>query len=713
MNISTAIAIGTASMLAMSATAQEAKQDTIARQHVLDEVSIESQVPEAQMKGDAMVFQISNSPIKKAGTLEDLLDKLPQVTAKDGSVEVFGRGTAEIYINGRRIYDNTELKRILSENVASIKVINNPGARYAASTRAVIRIQTIKAFGDGFGFSNMADAGYRYDWSYGDQFDANYRVGGFDLTGRVGGHFTNTEGPQKSEQFNYIRNGNQTDVYEQRSDARTINETEAYDFMLQGNYNTQKGSSMGIRYEYGRTPSSSMSLNFPTHVLLNGQELEFLDSHTEGNNQITSHSTNLYYVGKIFGNWELSWNADGFWNENKGTTFSDEKVHITGQDPISVQVPAVSSNKNQFVATKAILEHPLWGGVASFGGEYSSNNRRNLYLSASSLTNSDRNKVHEQVISGFLEYKRRFGRFDTNLGLRYEHVESDYYQDGTLSNELSRSYTDLFPSASISTVLFNRVWTQLSYSNDISRPAYSYYTNSLVYLNRYTLSGGNANLQPTYQRNLTLNVAYKTMFLNLGYQRVQNAISILLLPQANNPQVCEQRPYNMDDYDHLYATFSYRPNINAWWHPMLAVNAGCQNFKAYDIEGRSTISMNRPLFNLIWQNNFNLPWQLMLDADATYISAGDQLNTRINQGILITSLKLQRDFLERKLNVSLDVTDPFSLQKIEAKVYSGANIAHTHNIAHWQAQLRVTYRFNRDRDKYRGTGAGAAMRSRM
>ena len=59
-----------------------------------------------------------------------LFDKIPNVSAKDGAVKVFGRGTPVVYINGRKVRDNAELDQLASDNIKSVEVINNPGARY-------------------------------------------------------------------------------------------------------------------------------------------------------------------------------------------------------------------------------------------------------------------------------------------------------------------------------------------------------------------------------------------------------------------------------------------------------------------------------------------------------------------------------------------------------------------------------------------------------
>ena len=63
---------------------------------VLGEVTVKGNLPKTQVKGDAMVTTVSGTLLEKAGTAENLLDKIPNVTAQDGAVTVFGRGTPEI-----------------------------------------------------------------------------------------------------------------------------------------------------------------------------------------------------------------------------------------------------------------------------------------------------------------------------------------------------------------------------------------------------------------------------------------------------------------------------------------------------------------------------------------------------------------------------------------------------------------------------------------
>ena len=110
----------------------------------LGEVVVKADLPKTRVKGDAMVTTVAGSILENAGTGNDLLNKIPGVSANEGDIKVFGAGTPEIYINGRKVRDKSELDQLASDNIKSVEVVNNPGSRYDATVNAVIRIQTKK-----------------------------------------------------------------------------------------------------------------------------------------------------------------------------------------------------------------------------------------------------------------------------------------------------------------------------------------------------------------------------------------------------------------------------------------------------------------------------------------------------------------------------------------------------------------------------------------
>ena len=93
---------------------------------LLGEVVVKGDLPKVQLKGDAQVTNVQGTILEKAGTGNDLLSKLPGVSAEEGTVNVFGSGTAEIYINGRKMRNASELDQLSSDNVKRVEVVRIP-----------------------------------------------------------------------------------------------------------------------------------------------------------------------------------------------------------------------------------------------------------------------------------------------------------------------------------------------------------------------------------------------------------------------------------------------------------------------------------------------------------------------------------------------------------------------------------------------------------
>ena len=154
----------------------------------LQEVVVKGNLPNTRLKGNAMITRIQGTPLSDAGTLGEMLVKVPGMTGTDETPEVLGKGSPLIYINGRLMRDNSELKRLRSEEIRDVEVINNPGAQYDATVRAVVRIRTVRQQGDGLSLdltlSDEHDLRYDFDRPQA-KVGANYRKNGVDVFSSV------------------------------------------------------------------------------------------------------------------------------------------------------------------------------------------------------------------------------------------------------------------------------------------------------------------------------------------------------------------------------------------------------------------------------------------------------------------------------------------------------------------------------------------------
>jgi len=160
---------------------------------MLNEVVVKANLPTTRLKGNTMVTSVQNTALAKMGNAYDVLSHIPMVTGINGELNVFGRGTPVIYINGRQVKNESDLQQLNSAEIRSVELIANPGAAYASNIPAVIRIRTIPPQGDGFGFDITDALGF---WSYArNNTDINmrYRHNGFE----VFGNFNLYEGKRK------------------------------------------------------------------------------------------------------------------------------------------------------------------------------------------------------------------------------------------------------------------------------------------------------------------------------------------------------------------------------------------------------------------------------------------------------------------------------------------------------------------------------------
>ena len=682
---------------------------------LLGEVVVVSKLPKTRVKGEAMRTTIEGTILEKAGTVADALKRVPSLEAeRDGGVKVLGRGEAEVYINGRKVQDMNELSRLRSDQIAHVDVIQNPGARYAASTKAVVRIQLKKAQGEGFSFQDNLNGMYQYGYTIANNLDMNYRIGGLDLTASFwAGRYGHSKQRQDHELIYYVG----PDHYNSVTTQEGKNIWKGWSPQLQINYMINENHSLGAFYKYDRHPGTDFSDMFFTDNYENGILTEHSESDIRQSDTFKKHIFNAYYNGKI-GKLGIDFNVDGLFDqtETPGSTF-ETATSATGETS-QRNIESNTRSGNDFWATKLIFSYPVWNGNLSLGGEYSHNHRTDAYsftaTDAVPVKTTD-TKINESSTAAFMEYGKPFGRVFAQVGLRYEHLKNDYYNFGVREDEVCRNYGDWFPTAVISMPVGN-VQVALSYRRDIRRPNYGSLTSSTIYINRYTYQSGNPYLKPTYTHSLVLNTAYKWMNLTLNYGRIKDCetMSTEPYPGADDPPVSLVRPINSaEDFNQLSIYFAARPVIGCW-HPQWGVFAVFQNYKTPCADG-SILTLNHPFLNLVWQNDIELPRGFRLNASIVWASRGDYNNFRITKSRFNTSLGIQRDFSLGRLGTltaDLSCNDIFNTNKTGAVIY-GVREIYTHNPARRTFMLDLTWKFNTASSKYRGTGAGEKQKARM
>lgn len=677
----------------------------VADSKVLGEVVVKSSLPKTILKNGGMTATIAGSVLEKAGTMEHLLDRIPNVSAQNGNIKVFGRGEPIIYINGRQMRDRSELDRLSSDNIKSVEVIANPGARYAASTKAVIRITTKKIRGDGFGFDATTEGSYDEKKNAGGYARLNlyYRRNGLELGAYAYGSKQSSPDEKDLQQMTYLDK-----TLNQQDRTRWKNKTETFSSRLNACYQFDDNNSLGASISFLRNPKLQTDGKTEGSVLRDEVLTETTTYIRSEFGQNSNWSSNVYYVGKV-GKLGIDFNTDWFWSKGNNKNNIDEHYQEVNSEIQNQLVSSTTSKYNRLIASKMVFSYPLFGGDLSVGGEYSFTNRNTNYaIIPNTLADNVIDRIKEDMVSAFVTYNRDFGKLNMEAGLRYENVDFKYYDDGKYMAEQSKTYGEWFPSLSLSMPIGN-VQMQLSYAADINRPNYWVLRSGVQYSNHYTYETGNPFLVSEISRNISYDLAYKWLTFNLTYEHVSDPIYQTVEMYKDNTTIGLMRMINGKSYNNVTSTLNLQPTFGIW-HPMLSAMVEKQWFELETRDGRY---LNKPVAMFRFNNIFDTKWA-MFSVMMTYITKGYEENHYIYKPMFNTDLSIYKGFMKDCLTLQLYVSDVFGTNdshiigkygKLKETIFDEFSTS--------KISLIVRYKFNVTRSKYKGTGAGDSQKNRM
>ena len=685
-----------------SATYNTGKVGTIVLKEMtmhLQRVVVKSTRPLTTIKGNALVTNVAGSQLSHAGTANDVLRQVPMVTGRDGNFEVFGKGKPLIYINGRTVQDNNELSQLNSQDIKNVEVITNPGAKYDASVKAVIRIHTKPAQGDGFGVTLRAQNGYRHYFVSMEQANLKYRTGGLEMFANL----NNYSGKFYSHELMNMEtkaSTNWTQIIESFNRMRTNDFFGKLGFAWMLN----EHHSIGAYYLNGTTllkPTSELA----TESYGNGA-LEDKVSTLRHNRKHTvpKHHANIYYNGEV-GKLGIDFNMDYIWRKKRDSSHQLE-TNMSNENNLIV---STGIGHSRMFAEKLVLSHPLWKGQIEVGNEYTASQVQNDFnINMATVGNSD-TKSDEKNTAGFVSIAQQFGKVAVEAGLRYEHVIFKYTENGKLREDQSKTYNNVFPSLTLSTAL-GKAQLALSYTGKTQRPSYSDLDGTVNYVNRLTMGSGNPYLSPMKIHSVELMGVWKQFFGKVSYEYKKDAIIGTTKPYSEDGEVKLLTRENTPKIQELQAFLGAQFHVGIW---QPSVNAGIikQWFTAEYLGGRK--SFGNPLGIVQFQNAIHLPGDIWMNIDMEWDSRGNKENMQLGSSSYLNA-KLYKAFCNNRFSMSLEANDIFNKSNRDIMFYN-KDVTLWQNITSDNRALLLTleYNFNTSRNRYKGKGAGNTEISRF
>ena len=650
----------------------------------LQDVTVRAKRKAFSLKDGAFVANVSAVPsLRNSGSIDNLLNRIPFVQGSGGSYSVLGTGgDATLYLDGQRVQDASILQHLRSQDIASVEVINTPGAQYKASTNSVIKIHTIKKQDmtslsasqyallqnrlSTYTGANVAHSSARTYWTLN---------AGYSHAAMVSGN---------------------TDYHALRKAGGGLSETSSTDEMTNRSDFFMGGLSLNI------SPAKETNLGLVSNLKVGAMKVDVFSEgliHKEGgivrlNTPYTSQidarpyksTSSLYYNGKI-GATSVNVTDEILLGSGTNTSIYDEAG-------TSAHVQTKGTQRYAMNSLMLSFQTPIKGLKLGYGAEVTmSFNRNELQKTEQGIATDVAGstvKNGQTLLSSFLDVRAQWLGLMWYAGLRYEYESSSYTQGGVRVARQKPSPHFLSPSISLS-YSGEDLRATLSYRKSLNRPAYSSLNNFTLIENQYVYQQGNPFLRNETNDALQLLGTYKALSFSASYNYIRNTATTALARHETKDDVVLKRRINIPSYSTLSLGLDWSDSFGPY-SPSIEVEFQKQLLKY------SGLTFDRPELQLSTNHYVELGKGWSMNADASYSSRSHRLFSEYSAqwsyslmlskeiGNFTFDLSLQNLFLDNKHYRTRRMAGIFA-QEIEARDFSGVGL----NVSYRLHSVKASY----------------------
>ena len=642
-----------------------------------EEIEVTSEKPIMEMNFDKKVYNVSDNLVTQSGTATDVLNNIPSVSVDaDGNVSVRGSSNVKILINGKPSsllggQDNSVLEQIPSDNIEKVEIINNPSARYDAEGDVGIINIILKQRSD-LGYNGSVSVNGGTGDKYNTAVNLNFRKGNVGLFANYSYRSrrrTNTGNGYRenflSDSLHYLLQNDEGSGKNQGHFLSTgfdIDLNKMNNIYFIATYNS-RSRSRGDFTQYNNYNSYYIPSNlFTTRNYEDG----------DGNNIDLNLSYKLKFNKP---KQELNVSAEYSHNRNDEIQLNNTQ-QLTNEGQLANNTPTLSrdeaNNKYTYVVTQADYYQPLGGDnklefgykttyrdmdINQFYSDFDYN--VNEWVPDIFKNNEFFYKDYVHALYGMLGYQIK--DFGVQAGLRLEYTKADFHLANG-GSEYSNDYVDFFPSLSLTQKFLKNNDFIFNYSRRINRPGPWNLNPFIDYSDPLNLRSGNPYVKPEYLNAFELSyVRYFNVFTftsSVFYRNTTDGITRFTSIDSSGisyntvKNVASKKSYGVEAI--------LQGNPFKWWN-------GNINFSYYKSEvngndGFNDISNSAYNWSLKLMQNFS--FKNLFDVQLSYFYSGKMM---MLQGSLdpfqMLNLAVKKDFFNKKLSLSLRLTDVFNSQK--------------------------------------------------
>jgi len=636
----------------------------------LQEVLIKGKQQTFSMKNGTLIANVTrNKVLKNSGSIDKLLNKIPFVYGQDGEFVVLGTdGSAEIYLNNHKVQDPGILQTLRSQDILSVEVIKNPGAKYGAEVSSVIMIKTIK----------KSDTKAISINQYIQVQKRTSTYSGVNLSMDSGKIYWNLSlGYSNTNMFS--GNRNELSMTNSSNNSRTSNDVNIgynsnyYIGKFSVNISLSKDSDIGL---YSNLNGGEMKNEINSAGLINYTNgIESFNSPMSAlsNNKPLKSISTLYFTDKV-GNTNIDITDNLLYGRRK--QYFDYKE-------IKNETNVNTNGKQHFFVNALLCSFNTSVKIFNIGYGFeitSSINKNNFSETEKSINTGIEDsyiKNEQTLLAGYWDLRFSFKSFSFYAGLRYEHEIPKYIENG-VKNDKKNSSRNIYSPSTIISYNGESIKANIGYRRTVLRPSYSLLNNFIVYENRYAYQQGNPLLKNRISDLFSFMGIYKNFKWNFSYNIFKDKAASMLMPYSSNTTIVLKKINNVPKYSVSslglnWGTFygNYYPSIEVTF---------AKQWLDYNSKDYNKASFNISLDNYVeFKNNW------YLDIVSKYSTRKYNLFTRISHqwGYNITLSKEYKDFifdlsfnnlfLDRKLKINKKMNQ-ITLREIYLQDFSGVSL---------------------------------------
>ncbi len=529
-----------------------------------------------QHEVDRYVISLQNNPITKGNNTKEVLALMPGVTSEMGALKINGQDVSQIYIDGRKLRDRSELEAIQAENIDKVEIVYMIGSEDDASNMGgAIYIKLKKMVTGGYygstsgNFSASIEEGH---FSDNVNTSLNYRYKNLSVYNYISyGDFKNFGDYGLYSHYKDIDQYIDMETYG-KGWTHTFSDRLSLTYEIDEKHNI--GGNFRIRIANGSPRDHSQSI-----VKNNaGEQIN------KSNSIIDQKLRNRQYQAALNYNWLIDEKGsnfklvadylryDNYLNRNNNYLYKldtespyeeksqDRLDEMTDMVEVDARLALKVTEKSQFDVG---VNYSLNKSDQLLNYQYFENNQWKPDVNL-----NDNYKLKGENYAGFISFSSSLGeKFTYKAGIRLQENNISY-NSLKMNVKHTKSYHGFYPSLNLMYNIDNKgSLVNLSYQKSMYAIPYNVITPTVIYTSEYAYTKGNLDIKPENYHYFSLGGRINNEWnINYMFQYGEDILFFDTFQDEKDPLVSYTMPVNDGrTYKHSFSmdkTFK----IVKWWN---------------------------------------------------------------------------------------------------------------------------------------------------